>query len=551
MHRVRQHAVRMTPQRPRRHVRARSPAAARAVAGVRCSTCRSCSIRTRSTAPPSCSTAWRCDAGTASARAPSRPTARWTYARLAAHGQPDRARAGRRHGPRARQPRAAARLRTRRCWPPAGSRSSRRAAIVVATMPLLRAQGADRHRRQGARSRTRCATRGWPPSSTLARAALPDAAIGSRCFATDARGRPRRAGARQAGDFDNVRHRRRRHRADRVHVGHHRQAEGHDALPPRRDGDVRLLPASTCCAPSPDDVFIGTPPLAFTFGLGGLLLFPMRIGASTVLLEKATPDALLEAIARVPRHRLLHRADRRTARWPRTSTQHDLSSLRKCVSAGEALPAATRAALEGRDRHRDHRRHRRDRDAAHLHLASPRRCAARRHRQAGARLHARCVLDDDGEPLPPGQVGRLAVKGPTGCRYLDDERQANYVQDGWNLTGDAYLVDADGYFLYQARTDDMIISAGYNIAGPEVEERAAAAPGGGRMRRHRRARRGARADRQGLRRADAAAYGRRGDGEGAAGVREAARSRPTSIRARSSSATRCRAPRPASCSGSN
>ena len=114
-----------------------------------------------------------------------------------------------------------------------------------------------------------------------------------------------------------------------------------------------------------------------------------------------------------------------------------------------------------------------------------------------------CVIDDAGQPLPRGQVGRLAVKGPTGCRYLADERQAEYVQNGWNLTGDAYLVDDDGYFVYQARTDDMIISGGYNIAGPEVESALLLHPQGGRVRRGRRARRGARPDRQGLRRAAA------------------------------------------------
>ena len=159
-------------------------------------------------------------------------------------------------------------------------------------------------------------------------------------------------------------------------------------------------------------------------------------------------------------------------------------------------------------------------------------------------------MDDAGRPLPPGQVGRLAVKGPTGCRYLDDERQRNYVQDGWNYTGDAYLVDDDGWFVYQARTDDMIVSAGYNIAGPEVEGAlllhpavaecgVVAAPDDERG-----------ADRQGLRRAEGRPRAGRGAGARAAGPREGDRSRRTSIRARSSSSRRCRAPRPASCSAS-
>lgn len=220
-----------------------------------------------------------------------------------------------------------------------------------------------------------------------------------------------------------------------------------------------------------DDRFIGSPPLAFTFGLGGLLLFPMSIGASTVLIEKATPDSLPAAIAE-------HRATvcftaptsyRAIAMAIKAGTcAHDLSSLRKCVSAGEALPAATRALwkeatgieiIDGIG----------STELLHIFIS---------HDEAHARPGATgtvvpgytaCVVDEALNPLPPGQVGRLAVKGPTGCRYLADERQTQYVQNGWNLTGDAYLMDADGYFVYQARTDDMIISGGYNIAGPEVE----------------------------------------------------------------------------------
>ena len=228
---------------------------------------------------------------------------------------------------------------------------------------------------------------------------------------------------------------------------------------------------ATCCAPSRDDRFIGSPPLAFTFGLGGLVLFPLRVGASTVLLEKAPPDDLLAGHREVSRATIcFHRADRLSRDARASSREHDISSLRKCVSAGEALPKATFEAWHDGDRHQDHRRHRRDRDAAHLHrLAARARCAPgatgkpvpgyeaqRRRRRRAARL-------------PPGTLGRLAVRGPTGCRYLADERQREYVQNGWNVTGDTYLMDEDGYFWYQARSDDMIISAGYNIAGPEVE----------------------------------------------------------------------------------
>jgi len=226
------------------------------------------------------------------------------------------------------------------------------------------------------------------------------------------------------------------------------------------------FPRSTLRA-SMDDLFTGSPPLAFTFGLGGLLLFPLRIGAATLLLEKAPPEVLLPAIAE---HRVtvLFTAPTSYRAMAPQAPQHDLSSLRKCVSAGEALPAATRALwkeasgieiIDGIG----------STELLHIFIA---------HDEAHARPGATgkpipgyraCVMDDAGRPLPPGQVGRLAVKGPTGCRYLADERQANYVQDGWNYTGDAYHVDEDGYFFFHARTDDMIISAGYNIGGPEVE----------------------------------------------------------------------------------
>ena len=237
-----------------------------------------------------------------------------------------------------------------------------------------------------------------------------------------------------------------------------------------------------------DDVFIGTPPLAFTFGLGGLLLFPLRVGACAVLLEKATPETLLAAIAA---HRAtvcftaptFYRqmaalvggcdpASRRSVSAGGASTpdyRYDLSTLRRSVSAGEALPTATRDAwrsatglemIDGIGAT----------ELLHIFIS-----AADGNVRPGATGkpvpgYQACVLDHDGRPVGPGVIGRLAVKGPTGCRYLDDPRQADYVLDGWNLTGDAYEMDADGYFYYRSRTDDMIISAGYNIAGPEVED---------------------------------------------------------------------------------
>lgn len=219
-----------------------------------------------------------------------------------------------------------------------------------------------------------------------------------------------------------------------------------------------------------DDVFIGSPPLAFTFGLGGLLLFPMHIGASTVLVEKAAPKVLMDA-ARAFNATVLFTAPTsyRAIADAQPGVALPMGSLRKCVSAGEVLPAATRALwkaatgielIDGIGAT----------EMLHIFIS-----ADEAHARPGATGRAvpgyiACVMDDDGRPLPSGQVGKLAVKGPTGCRYLADARQRQYVKEGWNYTGDAYVMDEDGYFHYQSRTDDMIVSAGYNIASPEVEE---------------------------------------------------------------------------------
>jgi 2-aminobenzoate-CoA ligase len=217
-----------------------------------------------------------------------------------------------------------------------------------------------------------------------------------------------------------------------------------------------------------DDIFVGTPPLAFTFGLGGLLCFPMRIGASSVLVEKHTPETLLDTIARF-KATVCFAAPVMYRGMASLARDFDLSSLRKCVSAGEALPDATRLAfkeatgieiIDGIG----------STEMMHIFIShTPERV---RRGATGYVIpgYQAVVLDEAGKPCAPGTVGRLAVKGPTGCRYLADERQRAYVQKGWNVTGDAYMVDRDGYFFYQARTDDMIISAGYNIAGPEVED---------------------------------------------------------------------------------
>jgi len=225
--------------------------------------------------------------------------------------------------------------------------------------------------------------------------------------------------------------------------------------------------------PRPEDIFIGSPPLAFAYGLGGLLAFPLRYGASVVLLEPTTADGFLEALHR-------HRATVcLTAPTAYRAMLKELSgadgparrfaALRLCASAGEALTLATFEAW---------------REATglaivdgigttemlnHFISAPPEEV---RPGATGKALpgYEAMIVDEAMRPLPDGEVGRLAVRGPTGCRYLDDARQRDYVVDGWNLTGDAFRRDADGYFWYAARTDDMIVSAGYNIAGPEVEE---------------------------------------------------------------------------------
>jgi 2-aminobenzoate-CoA ligase len=216
-----------------------------------------------------------------------------------------------------------------------------------------------------------------------------------------------------------------------------------------------------------DDRFIGSAPLAFTFGLGGHVLFPLRVGAATIQLEKATPDELLEAIA-TWRATVCFTAPTAYRAMFGKLGEHDITSLRKCISAGEALPKATFAAwekatgiriLDGIGAT----------EMLHIFIGSPEETI-----RAGATGqvvpgYEAKIIGEDGRDVAPGTIGRLAVRGPTGCRYLADSRQRKYVHNGWNVTGDTYVMDADGYFWYQARSDDMIISAGYNIAGPEVE----------------------------------------------------------------------------------
>jgi 2-aminobenzoate-CoA ligase len=220
--------------------------------------------------------------------------------------------------------------------------------------------------------------------------------------------------------------------------------------------------------PHRDDVFTGTPPLGFTYGLGGLLLYPLRSGASTLLIERATPTELADAIA-AHGVSVLSTAPTAYRAMLAAGKASSLKNLRRCISAGEHLPksvwedfqeATGIKIIDGIG----------STEMLHIFI-----CSADEDIRPGSTGRAvpgyqATILDSDGAEVPDGQPGRLAVKGPTGCRYLSDPRQRNYVQHGWNITGDTYVRDADGYYWYQARSDDMIISAGYNIAGPEVEE---------------------------------------------------------------------------------
>jgi 2-aminobenzoate-CoA ligase len=218
---------------------------------------------------------------------------------------------------------------------------------------------------------------------------------------------------------------------------------------------------------APGDVVVGTPPIAFTFGLGGLVAFPASAGATTAFPDRPGFEALAETIES-RKATALFTAPTGYRALLKLAGQHDLSSLRTCVSAGEALPAATSDAwhaatglriIDGIG------------STELIHIFISARGDDIRPGSTGRPVpgYEACVLDDAGQPLPPGSTGRLAVRGPTGCRYLADERQVDYVRNGWNLTGDIYRQDADGRFWFVARADDMIVSSGYNIGAPEVE----------------------------------------------------------------------------------
>lgn len=219
----------------------------------------------------------------------------------------------------------------------------------------------------------------------------------------------------------------------------------------------------------PDDIVMGSPPLAFTFGLGGLLVFPMWAGASVYYPDVPyTPEAMVRLINEVGAT-ICYTAPTFYRQMAAFARQLGTPTLRICVSAGEGLPDATRQLwkdatgiemLDGIGAT----------EMFHIFISS---AGADVRRGAIGKVvpgYAAKVVDDDGNEVPRGTVGKLAVIGPTGCKYMDDARQANYVKDGWNYPGDAFTQDEDGYFFYQARADDMIITAGYNVGGPEVED---------------------------------------------------------------------------------
>ncbi|MDU8944124.1 AMP-binding protein [Ovoidimarina sediminis] len=219
---------------------------------------------------------------------------------------------------------------------------------------------------------------------------------------------------------------------------------------------------------TPDDVFVGSPPLAFTFGLGGLAVFPLRFGAAATLLENASPPNMVEIIEKYRATVCFTAPTAYRAMMRAMDEGADLSSLRAAVSAGETLPGPVyeewmertgKPMLDGIGA------------TELLHIFVTNRFEDHRPSCTGRPVagYEAKVVRPDGAECPRGEPGRMAVRGPTGCRYLYGERQAEYVQDGWNITGDTFVQDEEGYFHFAARNDDMILSAGYNIAGPEVE----------------------------------------------------------------------------------
>ncbi|MGN6535347.1 MAG: AMP-binding protein [Mesorhizobium sp.] len=219
---------------------------------------------------------------------------------------------------------------------------------------------------------------------------------------------------------------------------------------------------------TPDDVFVGSPPLAFTFGLGGLAIFPLRFGATATLLENASPPNMIDIIETYKATISFTAPTAYRAMMKAMDEGADLSSLRVAVSAGETLPGPVfeewvqktgKPILDGIGA------------TEMLHIFISNRFEDMKPASTGKPVggYEARIVDEEMNEVPRGTVGRLAVRGPTGCRYMADDRQLNYVRDGWNLTGDSFYQDEDGFFHFAARSDDMIVSAGYNIAGPEVE----------------------------------------------------------------------------------
>jgi 2-aminobenzoate-CoA ligase len=220
---------------------------------------------------------------------------------------------------------------------------------------------------------------------------------------------------------------------------------------------------------TPEDIVVGSPPLAFTFGLGGMLVFPMWAGASVWFPDAPyTPETMVRTINEVGAT-ICYTAPTFYRQMAPFAREHGVGKLRLCVSAGEGLPDATRqlwkqaSGIEMTDGIGAT-------EMFHIFISAAPQDVRRGAIGKAVPGYTAKVVDDDGNEVPRGTIGKLAVIGPTGCKYLDDPRQANYVKDGWNYPGDAFMQDEDGYFFYQARADDMIITSGYNVGGPEVED---------------------------------------------------------------------------------
>jgi len=334
--------------------------------------------------------------------------------------------------------------------------------IAVATMPLLRAQELSY---MLGKAKIQFAFCDAGLADELERAAAPD--LRRVYFHTDAADGLEARMARQSGTFDNVipSH------DDVALIAFTSGTTGQPKATVHFHRDVLAIADSLprhVLKPTPDDVFLGSAPFAFTFGLGAMLVFPLRYGASAVMLEKPTAEAMLSAIERENVTRLFTVPTLYRTMTP-LAAGYDISSLKTCISSGEHMPVSV---FEGWFRATGLRLINSIGSTEMLHAFVANQEPDRVPGSVGRpiRGYRAQIVDENMNPLPPGQVGRLAVRGPTGCRYFDDlERQTKYVRDGWNLTGDAFEIDETGNLWFHARTDEMIVSAGYNISGAEVE----------------------------------------------------------------------------------